>query len=303
MRTPCSTNDIGLVTVTYESAGLVSYYQVTAKQFAHVWIIDNHSQDSSAALFQHALQHAEVLELKHNIGFGAANNVGFEKARLLSKYTLFLNPDCKISIPNILLLKDALELHPEATVACPAVFNTEGTCPGIKFRDYTQGYATQNVQKLEWNQQLPKIMPNGGIDGACFLVRNELFHKIGAFDENLFMYSEEDDIGLRLAAIGQTIVICPHSRAQHLGGASSKSSLRLKLRKAYHARWSRYYMLNKYAGRRAQTMAAMKSLLASPVAILLYAVTLQKRHLIKWIGNGLASVDGLFLTRYFRHLF
>ena len=45
------------------------------------------------------------------------------------------------------------------------------------------------------------------ISGACFFVRKSDFENVGLFDENLFLYAEEDDIRIRLLSLGNRKII------------------------------------------------------------------------------------------------
>jgi GT2 family glycosyltransferase len=213
-----------------------------------------------------------------------------------------MNPDCSIDQKSFRLLMKALDEHEKVAVVSPVVFQGKGGEPNLKFRDYSKGFRAGEARGLNYNKQLPDIIFEACLDGACFLVESNRFDQIGAFDEHLFMYSEEDDISMRLALSDFSKITVSDARAEHIGGASSSNSVRVELRKKYHQKWSSYYILRKYEGWPLSKWGCVKTLSAAPVALLTYSLLLKKKYLIKWLGWTLASIDFLFSSKIFRRI-
>lgn len=294
--------DIALVTVTYESERLASFFAETGRLFKHVYVVDNHSHDNTTAAFAQALPHGQIIALPKNIGFGPANNVGFQAAGQVCGHVLFLNPDCQISLESVRLLQKTLVEHPQAVIACPVVVDANGQDHGVLQRDYRLGYQHEIVETIPLSCTTPEYLLDTCVDGACLLVDAAKFHTMGAFNPELFMYCEEDDVSLRALAQGFSVVTNTHAQATHLGGASSPATFRILLRKAYHGRWSRLYMVGTYVSPHQRLFDTFKTLLFAPVALPLYALLLKKRHFIKWLGWLAAGLDSLMLTKLFRRL-
>lgn len=294
--------EVALVGVTYNSAPLASFFAETAKNFKHVWIIDNCSQDGTVSAFIKKIPHARVIKLKENIGFGPANNHGFEMSLPFCNKVIFLNPDCKIDEASVRLLLKALDSNDSVAIASPVVFSDATDGANLKLRDYSKGYGKVPIESMKYSLGLPFIIPEACLDGACFAVDSRKFKEIGAFDENIFMYSEEDDISLRIFINGFKKVTVRDAHAQHIGGASSGASLRLSLRKKYHHRWSVIYMTRKYLGIWQSVWLSVKTIVIFPLAMLIYAVTLDKKNIIKWVAWFLAASDGIFSTKIFAKL-
>ena len=293
--------NVALISVTYKSEKLAQHLAHTASLFRHVWIIVNNSQDDTIAAYRQAIPHATIVAQSINAGFGPANNVGFEASRADCQRALFINPDCTISEAAIRLLLEAADTHPDAAIISPIVFSTATQGANLKLRDYGAGYPAGQVRDLPYSHTLPAVIEDACLDGACFLVDSEKFASIGAFDNNIFMYSEEDDISLRVHKSRFRKITVRDAHAQHLGGASSTSSTRVELRKKYHQKWAVFYMLGKHKSPAVSKIAAGKTLLVAPIAILLYALLLQKRNFLKWSGWMLAALDTLSGKRYFQN--
>jgi GT2 family glycosyltransferase len=56
--------------------------------------------------------------------------------------------------------------------------------------------------------------------GACMVIKAELFHHFGGFDDDFFAHMEEIDLCWRLKNSGYKIVVQPKSEVFHVGGGT-----------------------------------------------------------------------------------
>jgi len=176
---------------------------------------------------------------KINIGYGAGLNKGARIAK--GKYLLLLNPDTvmlKNAIEEMYLF---LERNPEVAILGPKIFNNEekdrqlsfcrfpgpltalfvysplkSTLIGKMFWNYfTYGYAKKNIV----NDQ-PICVDE--VSGAAMMIRKSVFEKIHGFDENVFMYFEENDLCRRVQRLGYKIYFDPKAEIIHYGGKSNQ---------------------------------------------------------------------------------
>jgi hypothetical protein len=68
------------------------------------------------------------------------------------------------------------------------------------------------IEELDW------------VTGAFFLMRSEVQKKVGFFDENFFMYTEEVDYCKRVKDLGYKVIYNPDWKVMHIGAASSNSA-------------------------------------------------------------------------------
>src|SRR5690606_35725860 len=60
------------------------------------------------------------------------------------------------------------------------------------------------------------------VSGCFFLIRRELWERLGGFDPAFFMYGEEADLCLRARKLGARPMVTPEATIVHYGGASER---------------------------------------------------------------------------------
>ena len=60
-----------------------------------------------------------------------------------------------------------------------------------------------------------KYLPVEAISGAFFIVKRAVLQQIGGFDENVFLFYEEDILAKRMQEIGKKIVSCNEVNFKH----------------------------------------------------------------------------------------
>lgn len=208
-----------IVTVTYNSAqDLRSYWQAGACGESRWLVVDNNSTDNSISVAR-ALG-AEVISLRRNVGFSAANNIGLTHVQ--SEWVAFVNPDVTIADPRDFSRLAGIATANRSFVA-PQLLNPDGTeqpnarglpyplhklahrsmrLPGVDLKDYARTGFTSPIF-VAWAM------------GAAFAGRTIHFQEIGGWDERFFLYYEDHDIGLRAWAQGKPVVVDPSVRWLH----------------------------------------------------------------------------------------
>ena len=74
----------------------------------------------------------------------------------------------------------------------------------------------------------------------------DVFLKLGGFDENIFLFYEDDDLCRRLADQGSALVYVYRALARHGRGKSSSPRRGRIFTSRWHQAWSRAYVARKY---------------------------------------------------------
>jgi GT2 family glycosyltransferase len=81
--------------------------------------------------------------------------------------------------------------------------------------------------------------------GCCYLMRRDFFNLLGGFDENFFMYFEDNDLCDRTLKKGKYIMEVPSSKFIHLENASSKKNFLTNTKLSIIHKISSYIYLKK----------------------------------------------------------
>lgn len=184
-----------------------------------VIIIDNASPDGSADKLALRFPDTRVVALNKNNGYGRAANVGFKMAG--TDYFFLINPDMLISPEDVLKIERRMDSLPD-DVALLA--------PAVRIKDYTR----KGVRDTGW------------VIGAAMLFRRSAMEGIGYFDENIFLFSEETDLCLRIRQAGKRICLDTDVFMKHLSKQSTPTSPELDWVKYWHFGWSNQYFLAKH---------------------------------------------------------
>jgi N-acetylglucosaminyl-diphospho-decaprenol L-rhamnosyltransferase len=198
-----------------------------------VVVVDNASTDESWMQLEAGDLPIEVQRNSVNRGFAAACNQGAGGSA--AQYLLFLNPDTRLFSGSLTRPIAFMERAENRTV---------GIC-GVRLLD-DAGRETISCarfptpitflgQATGLNRLLPTLFkPHllsadecrttrivDQVIGAFFLVRRELFDRLGGFDERFFVYFEEVDFALRARRLGFVSMVLADSTACHVGSVSS----------------------------------------------------------------------------------
>lgn len=185
-------------------------------------VVDNASTDASLVALPDDPR-LSVLRLTSNVGFAAANNIGF--AGCTAPFVAFLNPDAFAET-------DWLRRLLAAAAAAPADVTMFGSLQLMPQRegepDRIDGagdvyHCTGTFWRGGHGQPLADArLLTGEAFGPCAaaaMVRSEAFAKAGGFDESYFCYAEDIDLAFRLRLLGGRYLQVGEARVRHVGSA------------------------------------------------------------------------------------
>ena len=211
---------ISVVVLNYNGAKwlercLASLRQQTILARIEVIVADNLSADGSDRLAEQLLEgwpNGRFVQNGANLGFCEGNNRG--AAGATGKFLLFLNNDAWLE-PDCLeiLLRETEKAN--ADVATPLVMNFDDdsfqSLGAAGFDIF--GLPTSRLPHTDTREVL---MP----EGCAYMIRRELFDRVGRFDAEFFMFADEYDLSWRAWVAGGRAVAVPAARLHHRGAAN-----------------------------------------------------------------------------------
>jgi N-acetylglucosaminyl-diphospho-decaprenol L-rhamnosyltransferase len=212
--------DISVIIVSYNTSDLTiaCLKSVFASQRVsyEVFVVDNASKDGSVEAIQQNFPAVTLIANEKNRGFGAANN---QALRVCSgRYVIFLNPDTTVEPESFFLMASYMDAHAEIGLACPKVINPDGTRQdSVSYRYPGHRYGAADIGTLPGDIAC--------VLGACQIASANLLHEIGGFDEDFFLYGEDQDICLRIRKRGLEIGFIDDAVIMHHGGQSERDTM------------------------------------------------------------------------------
>lgn len=222
---------IAIVTVMYrcqrfvqpllESVASVDY----PRERLSLHLVDNSPGDGTFAAAQVAMAQLKdrlpvicCHEPGENVGFAKGNNLALRRAlESGADYVFLLNPDATFEPNALRAAVDYARQHPKVGSVqsllvlgdAPDQVNTLGNAIHFLGFGYVAGY-----------RSLRSVVPTsprpiGFSSGACVLLSTSVLRKVGLFDETLWLYHEDLDLGWRIRLAGFENMIVPSSVCRH----------------------------------------------------------------------------------------
>ena len=181
----------------------------------------------------------ELLSGQGNIGYGAGHNLAFQRGN--GGIHLILNPD-------VLLEEDALSegliflaAHPDVGLVAPAAWDGAGrrqylcksypTVLDLALRGFAPAALRRRFQgrldRYELRERVNEtVLWDPPIASGCFMLcRRTALEQVSGFRPDYFLYFEDFDLSLRLAAVTR-LACAPTVRIVHQGGYAARKGVR-----------------------------------------------------------------------------
>lgn len=200
---------------------LMSLQIQTYKGF-EIILVDNNSIDDSINYVEENFPDVRIIKLNKNYGFAKAVNEGVKKSQ--AEYVVFLNNDTAVDKDWLKNLIRCADSHLDVISVNSKLLNfyNKEIIDGVGIRINEVGQARSIGWQEEDRGQYNKEEYIFGATGGASLFRRVGFMKLGGFDENYFMYSEEVDFAFRAQLQGYKSVYCPKGIVYHKHKATSK---------------------------------------------------------------------------------
>ncbi|MFZ5994746.1 MAG: glycosyltransferase family 2 protein [Thermodesulfobacteriota bacterium] len=211
--------EISIIIVSYNTVDLIGECLDSIEAIndcnKEVFVVDNASIDGSAIFIKDNYPSVHLITNTENKGFAAANNQVLERCQ--GRYIFFLNPDTKIAHPECLKkMISFMDANPYIGLAGTKVINPDGTLQkSISYRYPGEKYSTNELIGLKGSIAC--------VLGASMIARAEIIKKVSGFDEDFFLYGEDQDMCLRIRKLGYEIGYNDSAVVVHLGGQSERT--------------------------------------------------------------------------------
>jgi len=257
-----SRQNLSVIIVSFKSDHIIHRCINSIDREIEIIVIDNSNNTKFKKFIEDKYENVRCILSTKNIGMGAGNNIGIRNTN--KDFALILNPD-------VVLEKDAINQMINASKIIESFSVISPILDKIKYPNY----------KLDnkKNQKFDPINPFkvGSVDGYSMLLnlkRLKQLTNFEFFDENFFLYLENDDFCKRLQLNNENIFIVPKSKIYHLGGQAvdPKYKKEIELVRNWHWMWSKFYYNNKHYGYLNATIRILKNLISAIIKSFFYSI-------------------------------
>jgi GT2 family glycosyltransferase len=228
-------SDVAVAVVNYNTRDLLErcLRSVVAQGPADVVVVDNASQDGSAALVHDRFPDVRLIANGTNVGYGAGANQALRSTTV--PFVLLVNADTEVQPGCIDALVKYGRRASRAGIVGPTIVDARDCLEPSYFPfPGTLDWLLENEPLAMVIKRIPPLkrravsLDNAGapqrvpwVMGCAMLLRREAMEAVGGFDESYFMYYEEVDLCRRMTDAGWEVHFTPEARVTHVGGAST----------------------------------------------------------------------------------
>jgi N-acetylglucosaminyl-diphospho-decaprenol L-rhamnosyltransferase len=231
-----SRQNLSIIIVTYKSEMVIHDCIESIEKDVKIIVVENSDNSQFKEELENKYKNVSCVLTSKNLGMGAGNNIGIKKAK--TDFVLILNPDVVLEESTI----------NELIVASRKITNFAILAPISTDTNHPNYRLLKNKKTWTKDETLFKVK---SVDGFAMLFNKKKLDKVitnNYFDENFFMYLENDDLCERIRKINEDIFIVSNSKIKHLGGkgVNEKYKSEVELSRNWHWIWSKFYFNKKH---------------------------------------------------------
>ena len=278
-----SRQNLTVIIVSFRSENVIHNCIQSIDSDIKVLIIDNSNSKEFKENIENKYKNVSCILSEKNSGMGAGNNLGIKNIK--TDFAFILNPDVILE-PNTIdsLIEESQKLESFGIIS-PIEVN----------KDYPNYKLIDNSKK---NIDLEEPLKVKSVDGYSMLINLKRLNQIDNFyyfDENFFMYLENDDLCKRLNDKNENIYVIPKSKIKHLGGQSVNDLYKteIELSRNWHWMWSKFYFNKKHYGYIFALFNGLPNFISSFLKFLVYLILNDKRKNI-YLNRSKGFINALF---------
>ena len=256
--------NLTIVIVSFKSNHVIHDCINSIDKNIRIIVVDNSNDHQFVEKLEIKYKNVKCILSSENLGMGAGNNLGIKNVN--SDYVLILNPD-------VILNKNTIE---ELIIASRNLLDFAVIAP-------ISNHLTYPNYKLDKDKIIDKINPFevNSVDGYAMLLNLKKLKKLNGFnffDENYFLYLENDDLCKELQNRNEKIYVIPKSTIEHFGASAVDPIYQeeIELSRNWHWMWSKFYFNKKHYGYFNALKKVYKNLISATVKYFYYSITFNK---------------------------
>ena len=258
-----SRQTLSVVIVTFKSDLVIDDCIQSISDQINIIVVDNSNDEIFKKYLEDKYNNVKCILSSENLGMGPGNNLGLKYVK--TDFAMILNPDVILEKNTIQeIINESKKINSFAMLA-PLSDNKK--YPNYKI-DKKKPSDLNRVNHFKVTS----------IDGYAMILnlkrlnQYETFKDNKYFDENFFMYLENDDLCKRLNKKSENIFVIQKAKIKHLGAkaVNEKYAYEVELSRNWHWMWSKFYYNKKHFGFVIAVLKGLPNFVSSTLKYLLY---------------------------------
>lgn len=253
---------LGMVVLNYNDYKTTIKFLEMIKDYKNidkVVVVDNNSKDNSVSeIKMYVNERVVLLESKENKGYGAGNNIGIKYLKQFPdiKYISISNPDIEFNEEDLDKLVEFLDKNESVTMTTGRIIEN-----GKNAEDGSWELPTYGKCLLQTIPLLDKLVNKSlsytedyyqgeyslvdCIKGCFFVAKAKVLNEVNGFDEDTFLYYEENILGYKLKERNNLVAVLNNVNIVHAHGVTINKAFK-KIEKFKILNNSRVVYMKKY---------------------------------------------------------
>ena len=268
-----SLNNLTFIIVTFKSEYIIHECIESLPKNSNIIVIENSNNEELKKTLEEKYSKIKVI-IQKNSGMGSANNKGIKLCR--TEYAFIINPDVKFYQDTLEELISLSSKYKDYSILAPI-------SDDIKYPNY-------KINTKHLISDDPDLLSVDSVDGFAMLINKNKFSDNIYFDENFFLFLENDDLCLRKKKENNKIYVAKKAKINHLGGKSTSVTheKEIELSRNWHWMWSKFYFNKKHYGYLKAFIKSFPILITSAINFFYYFITnnrLKKKiYIMRFLG-------------------
>ena len=274
-----SLNNLTFIIVTFKSDHIIHECIKSLPKDSNIIIIENSNNLEFKKKLEAKYSKINVIA-QENTGMGSANNKGIKLCK--TDYAFVINPDVKFYENTMSELITLSSKYNDYSILAPI-------SDDIKYPNY-------KIMNKKIKNDNPDFLNVDSVDGYAMLINKNKFSDNIYFDDNFFLYLENDDLCLRKKKENNKIYVAKKAKVQHLGAKSHSPvyEKEIEFSRNWHWMWSKFYFNKKHYSYSKAILIGLPTLINSMIKLFYYFVTHNKFKKKIYTMRFLGLINSMF---------
>jgi len=274
-----SLNNLTFIIVTFKSDHIINECIKSLPKDSNIIIIENSNNRELKKKLEEEYSKINVIT-QENSGMGSANNKGIKLCK--TDYAFVINPDVKFYENTMQELITLSSKYNDYSILAPISDDTK--------------YLNYKIKNKKIKNDNPDFLNVDSVDGYAMLINKKRFGDNIYFDENFFLYLENDDLCLRKKKENNKIYVAKKAKIHHLGGKSHSINheKEIEFSRNWHWMWSKFYFNKKHYGYPKALLKSLPTLITSIIKFFYYFIICNKFKRKIYVMRFLGLINSMF---------